>query len=201
MQALLAASRSIDAVTVFIGRQVKWLVLVAVIVSAGNAIIRKAFDSSSNSWLELQWYLFGAVFMLAAAYTLQRNAHIRIDVVSSHLQKRTRDWIDLFGHVVFLLPFVGMMLWLCIPFFWESYQSQEMSMNSGGLMVWPAKLIILVGFILLLAQAFSEIIKRIAILTGRIDDPHEPLSIPAVLEPQISAAGRDPHGPGAGEIR
>jgi TRAP-type mannitol/chloroaromatic compound transport system permease small subunit len=201
MQALLAASRSIDAVTGFIGRQVKWLVLVAVIVSAGNAIIRKAFDSSSNSWLELQWYLFGAVFMLAAAYTLQRNAHIRIDVVSSHLQKRTRDWIDLFGHVVFLLPFVSMMLWLCLPFFWESYKSQEMSMNSGGLIVWPAKLIILVGFALLLAQAFSEIIKRIAILTGRIDDPHEPLNIPAVLEPQISATGRDPHGPGAGDIR
>jgi len=201
MQALLAVSRRIDAVTAFIGHQVRWLILVAIIVSAGNAIIRKAFDSSSNAWLELQWYLFGAVFMFAAAYTLQRNAHIRIDVISAHLKKRTRDWIDLFGHIVFLLPFVLMMLWLCVPFALESYQSQEMSTNSGGLIVWPAKTTILIGFILLLAQAISEIIKRIAILGGFMEDPHEQLHIPVALEPQLSAAGRNPDGPDAGDVR
>ncbi|WP_374655688.1 TRAP transporter small permease subunit [Dongia sp.] len=197
MQALLAACRGIDAVTAFIGRHVKWLVLAAIIISAVNAIVRKAFDSSSNAWLELQWYLFGAVFMLAAAYTLQRNAHIRIDVVSAHLRKRTRDWIDLFCHIVFLLPFVLMMIWLCWPFFLDSYRSQEMSMNSGGLIIWPAKLIILIGFVLLFAQAISEIIKRIAILAGILADHDEHHAAPAVLEPQLSAAGRDPAGPDA----
>ncbi len=138
MQAVLAACRGIDAVTAFVGRHVKWLILAAIIVSTVNAIVRKAFDISSNAWLELQWYLFGAVFMFAAAYTLQRNAHIRIDVISSHLKKRTRDWIDLFCHIVFLLPFVLMMIWLCWPFFLESYQTQEMSMNAGGLIIWTA---------------------------------------------------------------
>jgi TRAP-type mannitol/chloroaromatic compound transport system permease small subunit len=172
MQALLAASRGIDAVTAFVGRAVKWLILVAVLVSAGNAIIRKAFDTSSNAWLELQWYLFGAVFMLAAAYTLQKNEHIRIDVLSSRLSKRARDWIDLVCHVVFLLPFVGMMVWLCVPFLLDSYASQEMSMNAGGLIIWPAKAIILAGFILLLAQALSEIVKRVAVIAGMIDEPY-----------------------------
>ncbi|WP_374371860.1 TRAP transporter small permease subunit [Dongia sp.] len=191
MLALLAVSRGIDAVTAFIGRSVKWLILVAVLVSAGNAIIRKVFDSSSNAWLELQWYLFGAVFMLAAAYTLQMNEHIRIDVLSSRLQKRTRDWIDLICHIVFLLPFTLMMVWLCIPFFVDSYTSQEMSMNSGGLIIWPAKALILVGFILLLAQAYSEIVKRIAVLAGIIDEP----SVQHELSPLIeeTMGGARPH--------
>jgi TRAP-type mannitol/chloroaromatic compound transport system permease small subunit len=184
MQALLAACRGIDAVTAFIGRHVKWLVLAAIIVSAVNAIIRKAFDSSSNAWLELQWYLFGAVFMFAAAYTLQRNAHIRIDVLSAHLKKRTRDWIDLFGHVVFLLPFVMMMIWLCWPFFLDSYRSQEMSMNSGGLIIWPAKAIILVGFILLFAQALSEIVKRIAVLAGALHESDALHAAHATIDPE-----------------
>lgn len=198
MQAILAGCRLIDTVTAFIGRQVKWLILAAIIVSTVNAIIRKAFDNSSNAWLELQWYLFGAVFMFAAAYTLQRNAHIRIDVISTHLKKRTRDWIDLFCHVVFLLPFVLMMLWLSWPFFWDSYQSQEMSMNSGGLIIWPAKAIILIGFILLFFQALSEIAKRIAVITGILTEVDEQHVAPAILEPQLTAAGRDPAGPNAG---
>ncbi|MBK8158291.1 MAG: TRAP transporter small permease subunit [Rhodospirillaceae bacterium] len=188
MQALLAASRGIDAVTAFIGRHVKWLILVAIIVSAVNAIIRKVFDQSSNAWLELQWYLFGAVFMLAAAYTLQRNAHIRIDVISAHLKKRTRDWIDLFGHIVFLLPFVLMMIWLCIPFALDSYQSQEMSMNSGGLIIWPAKFIILAGFVLLLAQAISEIIKRVAVLSGNLHESDDFHGAHATIDPETLGA-------------
>ncbi|MBI2256420.1 MAG: TRAP transporter small permease subunit [Proteobacteria bacterium] len=200
MRTILAACRLIDAVTAFIGRQVKWLILAAIIVSAVNAIIRKAFDNSSNAWLELQWYLFGAVFMLAAAYTLQRNAHIRIDVISSHLKKRTRDWIDLFCHVVFLLPFVLMMLWLCWPFFLESYQSQEMSMNSGGLIIWPAKAIILAGFILLFFQALSEIAKRIAILIGIMPDPDDHGTMHATVASELAAAGMDhPHGTREGD--
>jgi TRAP-type mannitol/chloroaromatic compound transport system permease small subunit len=168
---LLAVSRVIDAVTGFIGYHIRWLILAAVLVSTINAIIRKAFDISSNSWLELQWFLFGAVFMLAAAYTLQRNAHVRIDVVSSHLAKRTRDWIDLICHLAMLLPFVLAMIWLGGPFFWESYRDHEGSSNAGGLVVWPSKLFILLGFLLLLLQVLSEVIKRIGFLTGTLHDP------------------------------
>lgn len=200
MQAILAACRIIDAVTAFIGRQVKWLILAAIIVSTVNAIVRKAFDSSSNAWLELQWYLFGAVFMFAAAYTLQRNAHIRIDVVSAHLRKGTRDWIDLLCHIIFLLPFVLLMLWLCWPFFLESYQSQEVSMNSGGLIIWPAKAIILVGFILLFFQALSEIAKRIAILAGIMPDPDDHGSMHATVASELAAAGMNQtHGAKEGD--
>ena len=171
MQALLAASRIIDTLTAFVGRWVYWLILAAVLVSAGNAIIRKAFDMSSNAWLELQWYLFGAVFMLAAAYVLQRNGHVRIDVVSGRLTERTRQWIDLFCHILMLLPLVLVMIWLGIPFVIDSYQSQEISTNAGGLIIWPSKLFILLGFLLLLFQAISEIIKRIGFLTGALKEP------------------------------
>jgi TRAP-type mannitol/chloroaromatic compound transport system permease small subunit len=197
MQALLMASRGIDATTAFIGRAVKWLILVAVLVSAGNAIIRKVFDLSSNAWLELQWYLFGAVFMLAAAYTLQKNEHIRIDVFSNRLQKRTRDWIDLVCHFVFLLPFVLMMVWLSIPFLVDSYASQEMSMNDGGLIIWPAKAIILAGFLLLLAQAISEIIKRIAVLAGIIDEPNEQHALPPLVQESMGGRSANRENEGA----
>lgn len=170
MHMLLAISRGIDAVTGFIGHHIRWLVLAAVLVSAGNAIIRKALDTSSNAWLELQWYLFGAVFMLAAAYTLQRNGHVRIDVISHRLTERARQWIDLFCHVFMLLPLVLIMIWLSIPFFWESYRDNEISSNAGGLMVWPSKLFVLAGFVLLLFQAISEIIKRIGYLSGHLEE-------------------------------
>ena len=159
-------SGSIDRVTEFIGRQVRWLILAAVIVSAVNAIVRKTFDTSSNAWLELQGYLFGVVFMFAAAYVLQKNGHVRIDAVSSHFSKRTRDWIDLFGHVFFLLPLCLLMVWLGIPYFWEALRDGEISNNAGGLIVWPIKFFILGGFALLLAQTFSEIIKRWAVIKG-----------------------------------
>jgi TRAP-type mannitol/chloroaromatic compound transport system permease small subunit len=171
MGALLGLSRAIDAVTRFFGYHVRWLVLLAVLVSAVNAIIRKAFDISSNAWLELQWLLFGAVFMLAAAYTLQKNAHVRIDVLSNRLTKRTRDCIDLFGHLFMLAPIALVLIWLSTPFAWESFRDGEVSSNAGGLPVWPAKFLILAGFCLLFLQMISEVIKRWAILTGHMEDP------------------------------
>ena len=171
MQALLAFSRAVDRLNRSIAKVALWLVLVAVLVSAGNAVMRKAFDLSSNAWLELQWYLFGAVYLLVAAYTLERNEHIRIDIISNALSKRLRDWIDVFGHVVFLLPFVIVMLLETTPFLLTSFRLQEMSPNAGGLMIWPAKALMLVGFAMLLLQGLSELIKRIAVMRGLIDEP------------------------------
>ena len=170
MQFLLTIARAIDATTTLVGRTVAWLLLAAVLISAGNAVIRKSFDMSSNAWLEVQWYLFGAVFMLAAGYTLRRNEHVRIDVLAGNWSKRTRDWIDLLGHIFFLLPFCLMMTYLAWPFFWRSFMSGEMSPNAGGLIIWPAKGASVLGFILLTAQAFSEIIKRYAIMKGLMEE-------------------------------
>lgn len=189
MGGLLAISRGIDRVNEFLGRQVSWLILVAVLISAGNAVIRKSFDISSNAWLELQWYLFGTVFMIAGAYALLKNDHVRIDIVSGSLSKRTRDWIELFGHVFFLLPFTLLMTRLAWPWFWLAYTTGEMSANSGGLIIWPAKLVVLIGFILLTAQTLSEIIKRIAVLAGVIDDPLHRHEAPPQVEGAIEAAG------------
>ncbi len=171
MSALLSVSRLIDRTNGFIGRAFAWLLLVAVVVSAGNAVIRKAVNLSSNSWLELQWYLFGAVFMLCAAWTLRENEHVRVDVLSASLSPRTRVRIDLIGHLLFLLPFAGMMVYLSWPFFVSSYVSGEQSSNAGGLVRWPAKLWVLIGFVLLFAQGISEIIKRSAMLAGHLDIP------------------------------
>jgi TRAP-type mannitol/chloroaromatic compound transport system permease small subunit len=182
MRALLGFSEIVDRINRFVGQHVSWLILVAVVVSSVNAIVRKAFDSSSNAWLELQWYLFGAVFMLAAAYTLLTNEHIRIDVLSSTFKKSTRDKIDLVCHILFLLPFCVLMIYLCIPWFYLTYLSGEMSANAGGLIVWPAKLLVLVGFIMLLAQCFSEIIKRFAIIIGMMDDPLADKPTPGVIK-------------------
>lgn len=172
MQALLALSRGIDRVTEFIGKAVMWLILLAVLVSAGNAISRKFLNMSSNAWLELQWYLFGAAFMGAAAYTLQQNEHIRIDVFYGSRTRRTQHWIDLFGHVFFLLPFVALMVWYLWPYTMQAWRSGQISTNSGGLIIWPARAILLAGFLLLVFQAFAEIIKKIAIMRGLIEDPH-----------------------------
>jgi len=182
LSSLLKLSRAIDAVNTRIGGMVKWLILAAVIVSTGNAIIRKLFNVSSNAWLELQWYLFGAVFMLGAAYTFLKNEHIRIDVVTSNFTKRTRDWIDVFGHIVFLMPFAIIMIWHGWPFFYRSFVISESSMNAGGLTVWPAKLLIPLGFALLLAQGVSELVKRIAILRGIIPDENAALGHHAAAE-------------------
>lgn len=185
MASLLVLSRLIDRINEFFGRNVAWLVLAAVLISAGNAISRKAFDLSSNAWLEVQWYLFGAVFMLAAGYTLRKNEHVRIDVIAGNFSKRTRDWIDLVCHFIFLLPFCLMMTYLAWPFFWRSFQNGEMSSNAGGLIIWPAKASILLGFILLTAQAISEIIKRIAVLRG---DMEEEVGHDHMAPPQVEAA-------------
>lgn len=172
MEGLLRVSALIDALNSRIGRLVSWLILVAVLISTGNAIIRKLFDVSSNAWLELQWQLFGAVFMLAAAWTFLANEHIRIDIVNSRFPKAVRDWIDLLGHVLFLMPFVLIMLYVGLPFFTASYRIGEQSLNAGGLAQWPAKLLVPLGFLLLFAQGISEIIKRVAVIRGVIPDPH-----------------------------
>lgn len=171
MKPLLAVAAAIDRVNEIIGKSVSWLILVAVIVSAANAIIRKTMNTSSNAWLELQWYLFGAAFLLAAAYTLKSNEHIRIDIIYGALSRKVQHWIDLIGHLLFLMPFVCLMLWLLYPYVMRSIASGEHSSNAGGLILWPAKLLLLAGFVLLFFQGLSEIIKKIAVMTGRMEDP------------------------------
>jgi TRAP-type mannitol/chloroaromatic compound transport system permease small subunit len=170
--ALLGVSRVIDAINFRIGKVVAWLILAAVVVSAVNAIIRKLFDTSSNSWLELQWVLFGAVFLIVASWTLLDNEHIRIDIVNSMFTQRTRNIIDVIGHAFFLLPLTIIMIITSYPFVMKSVLLNEQSMNAGGLPQWPAKMLILIGFTLLFFQAISELIKRIAVMMGRIPDPY-----------------------------
>ena len=171
MQALLALSRGIDRVTEFIGKSVMWLIFLAILVSAGNAISRKLFNLSSNAWLELQWYLFGAAFLMASAYTLRQNEHIRIDIVYGMFSRRTRQRIDLFGHIFFLMPFVLLMTWMLVPYVWRAFENGDISPNAGGLLIWPARFFLLAGFGLLVVQGISEIIKKIAIMQGLIEDP------------------------------
>ena len=171
MQGALTLSRLIDRITEAIGKSVMWMILIAILVSATNAIVRKLFNMSSNAWLELQWYLFGAAFLLASAYTLKQNEHIRIDIFYGTRTRHTQHWIDLFGHVFFLLPFVCLMTWMLIPYAMDAIKSGQISTNAGGLIIWPARALLLGGFALLVAQAFSEIIKKIAVMRGVIDDP------------------------------
>jgi len=165
----MSLSRLIDSVNEKIAGVVSWALLAAVLICAGNALIRYVFNYSSNAWLEIQWYLYSAVFMLASAYTLKRDEHVRVDVFVGRFSKRTQVWIDLFGFLLFLLPICLLILWYGIPFALISIQSAEMSSNAGGLIVWPAKLLVPLGFLLLVLQGISEIIKRIAFLAGRID--------------------------------
>jgi len=169
MSFFLLLSRIIDKINDKVGLGVSWALLIAVIICSGNALIRYTFNSSSNAWLEIQWYLFSAIFLLATSHTLHRNEHIRIDVISSRLPKRAQVWIDIFGFTVFLLPISLIILYYAVPYAWESFQSQEYSSNAGGLIVWPAKLLIPVGFLMLTLQAFSELIKRIGYLMGKVD--------------------------------
>jgi TRAP-type mannitol/chloroaromatic compound transport system permease small subunit len=178
VQALLKFSRVVDLVNENVGRAISWLVLAAVLVSSVNAVIRKVFSTSSNAWLELQWYLFSAIFMLCAAYALIRNEHIRIDIVSSRLTQRGRDWIDIMGHVVFLLPLCAVMVIEAWPYFQLSFVGWEQSSNAGGLLRWPVKLLIVVGFAMLGLQAVSELVKRIAFMRGSGPDPYGPKSGP-----------------------
>ena len=168
---LLRLCGIIDRVNGTVGRAATWLVLVMTLISAGNALVRYAFNSSSNAWLEIQWYLFAAVFLLCAGYTLLNNEHIRIDVVAGRFSRRTQAWIEVVGGLFFLLPMAGLILWLSWPIFLNSLLSSEVSSDAGGLVRWPAKLLIPVGFALLALQGVSETVKRIAFLLGLAPDP------------------------------
>src|SRR4051812_28759135 len=169
MSFLISLSKLIDALNEKIGHAVSWALLAAVLICSGNAIIRYTFNISSNSWLEIQWYLFSAIFLLATSYTLRRNEHVRIDVIAGRFSKRTQVWIDLIGFLVFLLPMSLIILYFAIPYAWLSIMNQEVSSNAGGLIVWPAKLLIPLGFLLLSLQGISELIKRIGYLKGLVD--------------------------------
>jgi TRAP-type mannitol/chloroaromatic compound transport system permease small subunit len=172
MQSFLGLAKAIDRLNEFIGKSVMWLIFVAIIISAVNAVVRKAFNMSSNAWLEAQWYLFGAAFLLASAYTLKQNEHIRIDIFYGTRSRRGQHWIDLFGHVFFLLPFVVLMAWMLVPYAWQAFSIGQVSTNAGGLIIWPARALLAAGFILLSFQAVSEIIKKIAVMRGDMEDPH-----------------------------
>src|SRR4051812_39197449 len=180
MKALLGLSRAIDALNEQVGRLVYWCVLITVLVSAANATSRYALNIASNAWLELQWYLFAAVFLLCSGYTLLHNEHIRIDVVSSLLSRRTRIWIDVFGTLFFLLPMAVYITWSSWPVFMNAWNSGEISANAGGLVRWPARLLVPLGFCLLTLQGVSELVKRIAYLKGLIPDPVEEHEDPAL---------------------
>jgi TRAP-type mannitol/chloroaromatic compound transport system permease small subunit len=184
---LLRLSRAIDALNEAIGHLVYWLVLAAVVVSAANASVRYAFDMSSNGWLELQWYLFSAVFLLAAGYTLLHNEHVRIDVIVSRLSPRARAWVDLLGGLFFLLPMAILIMLLSWPIVVEAFERNEYSSDAGGLLRWPAKILVPIGFLLLTLQGVSEIIKRIGFLLGRIPDPLEQHRDPYAEEMQKMA--------------
>jgi TRAP-type mannitol/chloroaromatic compound transport system permease small subunit len=168
---LLTLSRLIDRMSEWIGRWVAWLVLAAVLISAGNAVVRKAFDQSSNGLLEIQWYLFAAVFLLAAGYTLLRQEHVKIDVIAGRFSKRTQIWIDIVGICAFLLPFVVVVIDLSLPLVVRAYQMHEMSNNAGGLVRWPVFALLPLGFVFLGLQGISELIKRVAFLKGLVADP------------------------------
>ena len=166
MKALLKLSRAIDALTERVGKAAVWLVLIVTLISAGNAFVRYAFNFSSNGLLEIQWYLFSAMFLLAAGYALQQNAHIRIDIVSGRLSERARAWVDIAGSLLFLLPLCGVMVYYGWPTFVEAWQSQEMSSDPGGLIRWPVFALIPLGFALLALQGLSELIKKLACVAG-----------------------------------
>jgi TRAP-type mannitol/chloroaromatic compound transport system permease small subunit len=173
LSAVLPLSRAIDAMNRWIGRHIAWLILAAVIVSTVNAVIRKTFDTSSNSWLELQWVLFSIVFLMCSPWTLMQNEHIRIDIVNNLFPKPVRNWIDVIGHAFFLLPLCIIMVVTGIPFFWRSWSINEQSGNAGGLPQWPSKALLMIVFALLFVQGVSELIKRVSVMRGLIPDPHE----------------------------
>jgi TRAP-type mannitol/chloroaromatic compound transport system permease small subunit len=197
---LLGLSRLIDGMNTLIGRWVSWLLVVAVVVSTSNAIIRKLFDMSSNSWLELQWVLFGIVFLLCSPWTLLSNEHIRIDIVNSMLPKRGRDWIDVIGHTLFLLPLTIVMLITSVPFALRSLNINEQSANAGGLPQWPSKMLLPIAFFLLMLQGVSELIKRVAIMRGDLADTASGGGHHAAAEAEaerlLAAVGLEPPKPG-----
>ena len=175
MRGLLKFSAAVDWLNAQVGKWVIWLILGSTLISAVNAMVRKAFNTSSNAYLEVQWYLFAAAFLLAAGYTLLQGEHVKIDVVYSRFSRRNQNWIDIFGFAFFLLPVCAIILWLGTPFFLQGLRSGEMSSNAGGLIRWPVYLMIPIGFSLLLLQGWSELIKRVAFLRGLIPDPTQKL--------------------------
>ena len=168
MRTLIAISAFIDVVNKQLSKIASWLVLICCLISAGNAFSRYLINMSSNAWLEIQWYMFAGMFMLGASYTLCRNEHVRVDIVYSHLSTRKQIWIDLFGGIFFLLPAAIILAWMSWPVFYTSWTEHEMSGNAGGLIRWPVKIFLPLGFALLTAQGVSEVIKRIAMLTGHM---------------------------------
>ena len=194
MSFLLRFSRLVDALNERVGKAVYWLVLTMVLLSAGNAIVRKVFNYSSNAYLEAQWYMFSAVFLLAAGYTLLRNEHVRIDVIAGRLSPRAQAWIDVVGTIFFLLPMATMIMWLSWPQFWTKFVHNEISGSAGGLALWPAWLLLPVGFALLVLQGLSELVKRIAFLAGRGPDPitrHDARAAEAQLAEEIRRLAED----------
>ena len=173
MNALLSLSRGIDAMNERIGRVIYWLVLVAVLISAANAVVRKVFNTSSNSFLEIQWYLFSAIFLFCAGYTLLKNQHVRIDVIAGRLSPQAQAWIDIIGTLLFLMPMAILIMYLSWPVFVLAFQRNEVSTNAGGLVIWPARLLVPIGFGFLILQGLSEFIKRVAFLRGLIPDPSQ----------------------------
>lgn len=173
MQRLLALSRLIDRATIRLGQAVSWLIVVAVIISAGNAVVRKLLATSSNAWLDLQWWLFAAVFLLAAPWTLAANEHIRIDILNSRWSRPVRNAVEIVGHVFFLLPMAALVLWSSWHYFLTSWRQNEQAINAGGLPQWPIKALIPAAFAILLVQGLSELIKRVAVVRGLIAEPHE----------------------------
>ena len=187
MQALLRLSRGIDAINAFVGKYVIWLIFASTVISALTAVVRKAFNYSSNGFLEVQWYLFAWSFLVAAGYTLLHREHVRIDVLNSRLSKRTQVWIDIFGFIFFLTPVCILVLWLGVPMLISKFQSGEVSGNPGGLIRWPVWVALPVGFALLMLQGWSELIKRIAFLTGHGPDPMGKLSDKSAEEELLEA--------------
>ena len=205
MNALLKVSGVIDAINNWLGKLIMWLVLAAVLISAGNAIVRKAFNIGSNAFLEIQWYLFAAVFMLGVGYVMLKNAHVRIDFISSKLSKRTNTIIDAIGIVVFTIPLSIIMIDLGWPLFRQAFISGEMSQNAGGLIRWPALMLVPLGFVILLAQAVSELIKRLAFLSGHRSEPfsveHDKTDEERLAEELAAEAARHEEQLAAGKAR
>jgi len=205
VNALLKLSALIDAVNHLLGKLIMWLVLAAVLISAGNAIVRKAFNVGSNAFLEIQWYLFAAVFMLGVGYVMLKNAHVRIDFISNRLSKRTNAIIDAIGIVVFTIPLAIIMIDLGWPLFQQAFVSGEMSQNAGGLIRWPVLMLLPLGFAILLAQAVSELIKRLAFLSGHRSEPfsveHEKSEAEILAEELAAEAARHDEQLAAGKAR
>ena len=185
MNALLKLSQLIDSITEFVGKSIIWVVLVVTLISTGNALMRYTINYSSNAFLEIQWYLFAVIFLFGAGYTLKKNEHVRIDLISGKFSKRGQAWIDVFGIIFFLMPMAIAIMWMSWPVFLLAFKNNEMSSNAGGLILWPARLMVPVGFFLLVMQGFSELIKRLGFLQGLCPDPTDK---PHTLTPEEELA-------------